>query len=128
MSVICHPPTVAMVILEDPLSLNVTITDSFSLSCEAEGFPVPSIVWLLNGTEIQLPNITIFSGSGSGDSIPIQVTERVAVRSISSRLDVAMAMTNDSGSYSCSIVSSVPAYVAIVTASALVLVQGTPTR
>lgn len=115
-----------MVITEDPVSLNVTVSNSFSLSCGASGFPLPDIVWLQNGTEIEPSNITLFEGSGSGDYIPILISERRGVRSVDSRLDVAMAMTNDTGSYSCSIVSDV--YPAITTSLGIVLVQGTPTQ
>ncbi len=111
-----------MVISEDPLSLNVTITNSFSLFCSATGFPVPDIVWLLNKTEIELPNITMFLGSGSGNFIPVQVIENRGMRSVNSQFDVAMATTNDTGDYSCSVVSTV--YPTIISSPALVLVQG----
>ena len=36
-----------------PVSLNATSTESITLSCDASGFPVPSITWLHNGTEVR---------------------------------------------------------------------------
>ena len=116
--------TVAPEISEHPVALNVTISRSFSLSCGANGVPIPEILWLLNGTEVDLLNTTLFAGSGSGSLIPIEVTETYGERSISSILAVSMAMTNDSGNYSCLIVSPVAEFPPITTDPARVLVQG----
>lgn len=116
--------TVAPEISEHPAALNVSISGSFSLSCAANGVPTPEIFWLLNGTEVDLLNTTLFSGSGSGSLVPIEVTETYGVRSISSTLDVSMAMTNDSGNYSCLIVSPIADFPPITTDPARVLVQG----
>ena len=43
---------VGPVIDVSPVSLNATSTESIILSCDASGFPVPSITWLHNGTEV----------------------------------------------------------------------------
>lgn len=129
---------VAPAISDHPNDLNVTIMEEFFLSCEANGFPIPNIVWQLNGTDIEFLNATPFSGSGSGSGsnsglgsgslIPIQVTEEYRVRSVSSTLTISMAMTNDSGNYTCLIISPLSEFSPILTQPARVLVQGMCSR
>ena len=81
---------VATVIVTSPQTQNVTAGESFTLLCNATGFPLPSIEWILNGTSyiIEDPSIaTIMSMEG--------------LQSNSSNLTVTSAMTNDTGIYEC---------------------------
>ena len=68
---------------------NVTAGQSFTVTCNATGYPIPSIEWTLNGTFyiIDPPFTTI------------TVTE--GLRSNTSILVVSDAMTNDTGIYQC---------------------------
>jgi len=110
------------VLTEHPVDTNVSKGHSFQLSCSANGYPIPNIVWYLNGTEIELGNNSLMF---SNDSIPeVVVSEIFATRSIQSLLNVSMAMTNDSGTYFCLVTSQVMEYSALPTRGALVLVQG----
>ena len=71
-------------------SQEVVINGTFMLSCSAEGFPRPSIVWYLNGT--------VISGG------EIEVEETINVNSIT--LTISDAGFNYSGMYYCQAVSS----------------------
>ena len=112
-------------ITEHPVEQNITITNPFSLSCGANGYPIPNITWLLNRSEVDLQISNETFSSGSGSFLSIQVEEILGLRSVSSRLSVSMAMTNDSGNYTCLIVSPVSEYGPVLTQPALILVQGT---
>ena len=81
---------VATVIVTSPQTQNVTAGQSFMLTCNATGYPVPSIEWRLNGSSyiIDDPSITT-----------ITLTE--GLRSSSSNITVTDAMTNDTGLYEC---------------------------
>ena len=110
--------TVAPVILVPPSSLNVTfMNESINLSCNASGFPVPTISWYHNGTDI---NITAESRQN--------ITRQEQERSILSILVVnAKNVTvNDSGVYVCSVSSSITEFRDTMSNnySASILVQG----
>ncbi len=47
-----RPSTVGPIIDTSPLSVNVSISDSSTLTCVASGFPVPTIIWVHNGTQV----------------------------------------------------------------------------
>ena len=81
---------VATVIVTSPQTQNVTAGESFTLLCNATGYPVPSIEWTLNGTSyiIEDPSIATI--------MPLE-----GLRSNSSNLTVTSAMTNDTGIYEC---------------------------
>ena len=75
--------------MTSPQTQNVTAGQSFTVTCNATGYPIPSIEWTLNGTFyfIESPVTTIM------------VTE--GLRSNTSVLVVSNAMTNDTGIYQC---------------------------
>ena len=77
-------------IVTSPQTQNVTAGESFTLMCNATGYPVPSIEWTLNGTSYIIRNPSIAT---------IMPTERL--RSNNSNLTVTGAMTNDTGIYEC---------------------------
>ena len=66
------------------------INGEFSLTCSAEGFPRPSIIWFMNNTMIS---------SGVSD-----VNTSMTV--LTSTLTISNANFNDSGMYYCQAVSS----------------------
>ena len=82
--------TVATVIVTGPQTQNVTAGSSFMLTCNATGYPVPSIEWTLNGTSYIIRDSSVTT---------ITVTE--GLRSNTSVITVTNAMTNDTGVYEC---------------------------
>ena len=81
--------TVATVIVTGPQTQNVIAGQSFILTCNATGYPVPSIEWTLNGTSyIIYPSYIIIS-----------IIE--GLRSNTTVLVVSDAMVNDTGIYQC---------------------------
>ena len=80
---------VATVIVTSLQTQNVTAGRSFTLTCNATGFPVPSIEWTLNGIS--------YTGS---TSITI-ITLANGLQSNTSSITVTDAMANDTGVYEC---------------------------
>ena len=80
---------VATVIVTGPQTQNVTAGDSFILTCNATGYPVPSIEWTLNGTSYII------------DPSVATITPMERLRSNTSVLTVSNAMVNDTGIYQC---------------------------
>ena len=81
--------TVATVIVTGPQTQNVTAGNSFILTCNATGYPVPSIEWTLNGTSYVI------------DPSVATITPMERLRSNTSLLAVSNAMVNDTGIYQC---------------------------
>ena len=78
--------TVAPLLITDPTDiLEVIINGDFILNCQAEGFPRPSITWIMNNTMI--------SNGVTNDDASMTV--------ISSTLMVSNANFDDSGMYYC---------------------------
>jgi len=74
-------------IVTSPETQNVTAGQNFTLTCNATGYPVPSIEWTLNGT------------SYIRDSSVTTVMEML--RSLTSIIMVNDATVNDTGVYQC---------------------------
>ena len=107
---------VAPVILIQPSSRNVTfLEESISLSCNASGFPVPTISWSHNGTDITITTVPRLS-----------VVVQEGTRSILSTLVVnaSIVNVNDSGEYVCSASSSIAVFGDATSDRATILVQG----
>ena len=85
----CVCIAVATVIVTGPQTQNVTARQSFMLTCNATGFPVPSIEWTLNGT------------SYTGDTSITTITLTDGLRSNTSNITVTGAVANDTGVYEC---------------------------
>ena len=100
---------VVPVIIQQPVAKNVTRTEALELVCVVDGFPLPSIVWTHNGTDIPSddPRIT--------DEVSMDV-ERM------STLSVNNTSINDSGVYVCIAVS--PTFDDVSSDPAVVLIQG----
>ena len=83
--------TVSPHFITDPVaSQEVVINGGFSLTCRAEGFPRPSIVWFMNNTMIS-------NGESNVD---------MSMTALNSTLTISNANFNVSGMYYCQAVSS----------------------
>ena len=85
----CLLLTVGPRFIVNPTSQEVVINGTFMLSCRAEGFPRPSIVWYINGT--------VISDGVTSVEEPMNVT---------STLTISNASFDCSGTYYCQAVSS----------------------
>jgi len=74
-------------ITTNPSSQNVSLNENITLSCEAVGFPTPSILWFHNDSEAIDPQ-------ANSDQV-------ISTGAVSSNLTIATAMVNDSGNYFC---------------------------
>ena len=82
--------TVGPHFITDPMaSQEVVINEGVSLTCRAEGFPRPSIIWFMNNTMI----------SNGVSDINMSMTV------LTSTLTISNANFNDSGMYYCQAVS-----------------------
>ena len=77
-------------IVDSPMTQNVTSGESFYLTCNATGYPVPIIEWRQNGTSYTIRNPSVIT------IIPID-----GLRSNSSVVNVDNATVNDTGLYQC---------------------------
>ena len=77
-------------IIDPVASQEVVINGEFSLTCRAEGFPRPSIIWFMNNTMIN---------NGVSDV-------NMSMTVLTSTLTISNANFNDSGIYYCEAVSS----------------------
>jgi len=84
------PFVVAVVIVDGPQTQNVTIGESFKLTCNATGYPVPTIEWRQNGIPYTIRDPSV---------ITIMLTEEL--QSTSSVITVTNATTSDTGLYQC---------------------------
>ena len=82
--------TVGPVIVTSPQTQNVLAGQSFTLTCNATGYPVPSIKWILNGASYVIRN---------SSATTINTTEGLPFNT--SVLEVSYAMINDTGIYQC---------------------------
>ena len=102
-------PTVGPHFITDPVSSQEVLIDGeFSLTCSAEGFPRPSIVWFMNNTMII---------NGVSD---LNILMNVA----GSTLTASNASFNDSGVYYCQAVSSEFMDINVTSGVAIITVVG----
>ena len=102
---------VVQVISQPPVDANITRTEELVLVCTADGFPLPSIVWTHNGTQVD---------ADASDNTTI--TEVVSTVQRTSTLTVTSTSFSDSGEYVCVAISA--AFPNISSDPALVLIQG----
>ena len=81
---------VAAVIVESPMTQNVTAGQSFMLTCNATGYPIPTIEWRQNGTSYTIRDPSV-----------ITIAQTDGLRSNSSVITVTNATTKDTGLYQC---------------------------
>ena len=109
-------------ILQGPRAQNVTEVEGvIMLTCNVSGFPVPSVIWWHNNTEVteELPGVdisTVEYNVGSGD--PTQFGRAL------STLMIGTPNANDSGDYACrAAISSIASYAPVTSNNATVLVR-----
>ena len=105
--------SVAPLLLTGPSATNATISENFTLSCNASGYPIPTILWTHNGTTLD-----------DTENDRATVTPSTGLRSVLSVLIVSMGAIDDSGEYACIVTSSVNDFQNITGGPVTVLVQG----
>ena len=93
----------------EPEDTNVTSTEDLMLTCSANAFPRPDIVWLHNDSVVE-------------DDARIMITDSPSGVDITSVLMVMNTTFNDSGNYTC--VARSPVFNDVMSREALVLIQG----
>ena len=106
--------SVAPLLLVGPSAMNGTLSENFTLVCNASGYPVPTIIWTHNGTLVN---------EDENDRATI-TPQWITSRSVMSTLAVSMAAINDSGDYACIVTSSIGDFQNITAGPVTVLVQG----
>ena len=76
--------------MDSPQTQNVTAGQSFVLTCNATGYPVPIIEWRQNDTSYTIRDLSV-----------ITITPTDELRSNSSVITVTNATTSDTGLYQC---------------------------
>jgi len=81
---------VAAVVVDSPQTQSVIAGESFNLTCNTTGYPVPTIEWRQNGTSytIRDPSVTT-------------IELKDGLRSNSSAIIITNAATSDAGLYQC---------------------------
>ena len=91
------------------------------LTCNVSGFPIPSVTWWHNNTQVieEVPRVnssTVEYNEGSGD--PTQFGRAL------STLTIGTPNVNDSGDYACqAAISSIASYAPVTSDNVTVLVQ-----
>ena len=111
---LCSVHSVAPLLLVGPSAVNATLSENFTLVCNASGYPVPTIIWTHNGTIVS---------EDENDRATI-ITNMISSRSVMSTLTVSMAVINNSGDYACIVTSSISDFQNITAGPVTVLVQG----
>ena len=83
------------------------------MTCNASGYPVPTILWTHNGTIVD-----------ENENDRATITPSTGSRSVLSVLTVSMGAINDSGDYACIVSTSVNDFQNITGGPVTVLVQG----
>jgi len=96
--------------VDGPQTQNVTVGKSFKLTCNATGYPVPTIEWIQNGIPYTIKDSSV---------ITTILTEQL--RSNSSVITVPNATTSDTGLYQCVATNGIDSGIK----NATVIVQGT---
>ena len=110
---LCSVHSVAPLVLTEPSATNATISENFTLNCNASGYPVPTILWTHNGTTVD-----------ENENDRATITPSTGSRSVLSVLTVSMGAINDSGDYACIVSTSVNDFQNITGDPVTVLVQG----
>ena len=110
------PVLVGPVITVSPMDMNVSIdVHDIVLTCAAIGVPIPNIMWIHNGSAIDIDDMNI-----TVETTPMEPGM------VSSTITIPSAAANNTGSYACNATSGVEFYDPVMSEPALVLVQGMP--
>ena len=82
---------VAPYFVEQPVDVFSTLGSKVNLNCEAEGFPAPTIFWLVS------VSYEPESGSGSGSGVGMPLTDEVLIDSCNSSLVLDPVIFEDTG-------------------------------
>ena len=82
---------VAPYFVEQPVDVFSTLGSKVNLNCEAEGFPSPTIIWLVS------VSYEPESGSGSGSGVGMPLTDEVLIDSCNSSLVLDPVIFEDTG-------------------------------
>ena len=94
---------------EQPFDMNISRTEDLELVCTAEGFPLTSVVWLHNSTEVE-------------ENGTICINTTIELFRITVKITVKNTSLDDSGYYQCIAMS--PVFPDIPSDTAYVLIQG----
>ena len=113
---------VGLEILQGPQAQNVTDFEGvIVLSCNVSGFPIPSITWLHNNTEVieEVPRVNISTVEYNESS-----ADPAHFGQAFSTLMIGIPNVNDSGDYTCqAAISSIASYDPVTSDNVTVLVQ-----
>ena len=96
---------------QQPFDMNISRTEELELVCTAEGFPLTSVVWLHNSTEVEENGTICFNTTIELFRITVQIT-------------IKNTSLDDSGYYLC--VARSPVFSDVNSDTAYVLIQGEP--
>ena len=105
---------VSPALTEIPQDTNSSLGGDLILSCVADGFPVPSIVWVYNGAEID---------ADSSARITITAEQSVPGQR-NSTLIITSAQFSDSGEYVCNATTTEPSFETVTSGPVQVDIQG----
>ena len=105
---------VSPALTEIPQDTNSSLGEDLILSCVADGFPVPSIVWVYNGAEID---------ADSSARITITAEQSVPGQR-NSTLIITSAQFSDSGEYVCNATTTEPSFETVTSGPVQVDIQG----
>ncbi|KAL5280951.1 PXDN family protein [Megaselia abdita] len=74
-------------------SQTVTVGTTLYLECDADGDPIPTLSWKINGKEI--------TGTSSTTGGPVVVTNRISLHNENTELEIENVTVADSGQYTC---------------------------
>ena len=109
-------------ILQEPHAQNVTYLQGLIvLSCNVSGFPIPSVTWLHNNTEVmeEVPRVNISTVEYNENSVDLTQFGRAF-----STLTIVTPNFNDSGDYACrATISSIDFYAPVTSDNVTVIVE-----
>ena len=109
---------VGPVITASPEDKTVVIdAENITLTCVATGVPIPTIIWLHNGSAVDFTNDTDKTVT-TIQHVPMEPGR------VSSTITIFTIDINSTGYYACSAISDIEDYDPVISTPALVLLQG----
>ena len=111
-----NPPSIVL----DPNSAEVAVGGSVEFSCNATGYPLPNILWLRNGIEVQITENPL-DPSKTFTAMTIQLINNTEV--IVSVLRIDQVDLTNAGNYSCVATNNLTETLSDTSVEALLSVQ-----